>query len=106
MTNLWLLESPDNIIEGETITYSIEWLGASAVSGTTCKVYFNNADVTSTVMPSGSFSQSGTVSTLKPLAAQTGHGGGIYVVVPQATVDGNTELRKFELRVLSAKAEQ
>lgn len=103
---LWLVESPLDMLEGETITYSVLWEGATTVASTSATVYRNGADVTSTVMSAGSHTQSGNVSTLKPLVAQSNHGGSKYIVAVQATVDGNTELRKFEILVIKPDEEQ
>ncbi len=106
MTSVWLLESPIPVIEGESLFYNVTWLGASAVSSPNATVYFNGTDVTSAAMPSGSHSVSGNVMTLKALSVLAAYAGGELVVVPQATVDGNTELRKFMLSVLKASDKQ
>jgi len=59
----------------ETIVYTIDTGGvAGSPTVGTVKVYDesdNDTDVTSTVMPSGSHSNSGDVITLKPLTALT-----------------------------------
>ncbi len=105
MSNLWLNESPMTMIEGETVTFSVTWLGATDVSSPGATVYKNGADVTSTVMPSGAHSASGNVQALKPMAAGSNDGGNAYVVVVQAAVDGNTERRKLLVKVLKASEE-
>ena len=104
--SLWIVESPIEMVEGETITYSIEWLGTSSLSSPTATVKFNSQDVTSTVMPSGSHSVSSNIQTLKPITAATAHVRGSYIVTIQCTVDGNTEIRLLEIRVLSTEDKQ
>ena len=106
MTDVWLLESPIVAIEGESLVFNVTMLGASSVSSPTAFVYFNGTDVTSAAMPSGSHSVSGNVITLKALSVLAAYAGGELVVVPQATVDGNTELRKFMVSVLRASDTQ
>jgi hypothetical protein len=54
---------------------------------------------------SGSDSVSGTVVTLKTITAQGGDGGSNYVVAVTANVDGNTEIRKFIIRVVRPEDE-
>ena len=105
-SDLWLLESPMEIIAGESVTFSVEWLGATTLASPTAYVYFNNTDVTSSIMASGSHSVSGNIQTLKAITARTTEQGGSYVITIECTVDGNTERRKFELRVLSASERQ
>jgi hypothetical protein len=101
---LWLTESPLEIIEGEVIVYEVEWEDADTVTGTTAKVFYNDDDVTSDVMITGAFAQSGNVSTLKGITALAAHENGSYVVSVQAAVDGNTEKRKLLLDVLDEAA--
>ena len=96
----WVVEEVEPAVEGATITYSITWLGASSISSPSSKVYMNGTDITSTVQPSGSASVSGNVQTLKPIAFQAGHGGNHYVVTCTCTVDGNTDIAKFKVKVL------
>ena len=97
---LWLKEDPLEMIEGEVVTFSVTFEGITACSSPTAKVYRNETDVTSTAMATGSHSASGNVVTLKPLTAGTSDGGEIYVVVVQATADGNTEKRKVRVYIL------
>jgi len=100
MSEIWVVEKDQTMIEGEAITFSVDFIGASVVASPSSKVYKNGADVSVTVQ-SGSDSASGSVVTLKTITAQADDGGSVYVVVVQATVDGNTEKRKFLIRVVA-----
>ena len=93
------------IIVGETLTFAHQWLEASSVSSVSAKVYFRGSDVSSTVMPSGSNSVSGIVQTAKPLVASANHAGGNYVLEFTATVDGNVEIRKYQLACIASGKE-
>jgi hypothetical protein len=84
--SLFLEESPIYQGAGATVPYSVTFPFATTVAAGTIAVYKNGADVTSTVMPSGSHSASGNVLTLKPLTALTG--GETYLISIAATVDG------------------
>jgi len=106
MSRIWVKNSPITMVEGETITFSVRWLGATSVSSTTATVYRRNSDYTSTAMPSGSTSESGSISTLKPLVAASGDGGTSYILAISATVDGNTEIRKCEVVIQKANKTQ
>lgn len=101
----WVVETPEPVVEGSTITYSILWQGATSLSSATAYVYMNGSDITSTVMPSGSHTSSNNIQTLKPLAFQDGHGGNTYVVIAECVVDGNTDRVKFKIPVLRASEE-
>ena len=105
MTEILLIESPIAMIEGEIITYSLTWQGASSLSSPTAVVYKDKTDISSTAMASGSHSVSGNVQTLKPLTAITTDGGKIYVVVIKCTVDGNNEARKLIVKIIKDEAE-
>lgn len=105
-SELWVIESPVDMISGETITFSVTFQGATSVTSPSATVYLNGTDYTSTAMPSGSHTASGNVATLKPLVAGANDGGEKYVVAVSATVDGNTELRKLMVNILKASDEQ
>jgi hypothetical protein len=96
---IWLIEREQVMLEGEAITFSVTFLGATTVASPTSTVYKNGSDVSGTVQ-SGSDSVSANTVTLKTITAQVDDGGSVYVVVVQATVDGNTEKRKFLIRVV------
>lgn len=100
-----VVEEVEPVVEGATITYSLTWLGGSSLSSPSSTVYMNGTDITSTVQPSGSASVSGNVQTLKPIAFQSGHGGNYYVVNCTCTVDGNTDVAKFKVKVLRPSEE-
>ncbi|KKK59940.1 hypothetical protein LCGC14_3029340 [marine sediment metagenome] len=101
-----IIESPVYMIEGETITWSITWLGVSSLASPTAVVYKDGTDVSSTVMASGSHLVSGNVQTLKPVVAGSTDGGKRYTVIIEAVVDsGNTERRKLMVIIIKASAE-
>ncbi|MEJ2759845.1 MAG: hypothetical protein P8046_15315 [Anaerolineales bacterium] len=104
MSEIWVVEKDQTMIEGESITFSVDFINASVVASPASKVYKNEADVSGTVQ-SGSDSASGSVVTLKTITAQADDGGSVYVVVVQASVDGNTEKRKFLIRVVAPEEE-
>ena len=101
----WVVEEVEPVVAGSTITYSISWQGASTLASPGATVYMNGTDITSTVMPSGSHSSSGNVQTLKPLAFQATHGDNYYVVAASCTVDGNSEIVKFKVKVVRPSEE-
>jgi len=98
--DIWVVEREQEMVEGEAITYSVKFLGATVVAAPASKVYKNGVDYSSTVQ-SGSDSVSGSTVTLKTITAQANDGGSVYVVVVQATVDGNIEKRKFIIRIVN-----
>ena len=105
MANLMIVESPVDQIEGETITRTVEWQGSSSVTAAQSVVYLDGDVYTSTAIPSGTSTDSGTVQTLEPLFTAAGDGGKKYVQIITATVDGNTEKRKLIINVIDASSE-
>ncbi|MCH7662564.1 MAG: hypothetical protein IH859_01675 [Chloroflexi bacterium] len=103
--DILVIESPISMIEGETISYSLTWQGASSLASPAALVYKDGADITSTAMPSGSHAVSGNVQTLKPLLAGGSDGRKKYVVIIECSVDGNTERRKLVVNIAKASAE-
>lgn len=98
MTNKGFVESREgHIIVGESVVYAHKWLEADSVTSPSAAVYFKGVDVTTTVMPAGTNSVSGNIQIAKPLVANSSHAGGKYVLEFTATVDGNTEIRKYQL---------
>ena len=93
------------IIVGESIVFSHKWLEATTVATVSSKVYFKKTDVTSVVMPAGSNSVSGTIQTCPALVANAAHAGGNYVIEFKATVDGNIEIRKYQLACIATGKE-
>jgi len=100
----WVLEGPKVMREGETVTYSINWNGATTIATPGAVVYKNSSDVSAAVMPSGSHSVSGTMQTLKPVTIPAGYGGSTIVVEAFCTVDGNTEKRGLQIKCLKPGA--
>ncbi|MDH3943705.1 MAG: hypothetical protein OEV06_06420 [Anaerolineae bacterium] len=105
MNEIMLIESPVQMMTGETITYSVTWLGASNLSSPNALVYRRGTDISATAMPSGAHAVSGNVQTLKPLTAGSNDGGKKYVVVIECVVDGNTERRKLIVDIVKSQAE-
>jgi hypothetical protein len=101
---IWVIEKDQVMVEGEAISYSIDFIGAATVGSPSSKVYKNGSDYSDTVL-SGSDSVSGSAVTIKTITAQTGDGGSVYVVALTATVDGNIEIRKFIIRIVGADEE-
>ncbi|MDH5508405.1 MAG: hypothetical protein OEZ02_14380 [Anaerolineae bacterium] len=99
-----IIESPLEMVEGETISYSITWQGADSVSEPTAVIYKGGEDITATAMP-GTHTVSGNIQSLPALTCGTADGGLVYVVVVQALVDGNTERRKFNIKIVKDEAE-
>ncbi|MCB2178543.1 hypothetical protein KQH61_03920 [bacterium] len=103
MSEIWVVEKDQTMIEGEALTFSVDFIGASVVTSPTSKIYKNGADYSGTVQSSVD-SANGSVVTLKTITAQANDGGSVYVVVVQANVDGNVEKRKFLIRVVAPGA--
>lgn len=102
--DIWVIERDQVMMEGEKITWAIRYIDADAISVPSSKVYKNGNDYSSTVQ-TGSDTVSGTVQYLKTIEAQANDGGSVYVVVASATVDGNTEKRKFLIRIVDPSDE-
>lgn len=89
--DLQALESPVYAIETDSVTFSCNfWTTVSSVTAVTC--YVNKQDKTSTLMPSGSHSASGSVVTLKALAisALTGAGGKRIIINVKVVINSDT----------------
>ncbi len=103
---IWLIESPVTMVEGEQIAFSVDWQGAARVSDPEASVYKNEIDVTTQCMDAGDEHViNGNVLTLKKLRARSTDGGASYVVVVEADVDNNLERRKLLIRIVRAGAE-
>jgi hypothetical protein len=106
MSDIWLIESPVSMVEGEVIAFSVDWLGASKVESPSAAVYKDGADITDSVMVSGdSHVVSNNVVTYKKITAGSSDGGSSYVAAFEANVDNNTEVRKLLIRVVKASGE-
>ena len=99
---VFAIESPLHAVEGSTLTLTCTYWGA--VTSPTAAVYRNGTAVTSTVMPSGSHTASGSVATLKPLTALVG--GAKYVIAVTGTVSGDVWIKKIEMTVGRDEDEQ
>ena len=99
---IWAIESPLEILEGSSVTLSCTFWGT--VTSPDAAVTRNRQTVTSTVMPSGSHTASGSVATLKPLTALVG--GARYVITITGTVAGDTWKKKVEIKCGKAVDEQ
>jgi len=102
--DIWVIERDQVMVEGESITFSVQFIGATTVSSPDTKCYKNGSDYSGTAL-SGSSSASGDTVTCETVTAQPGDGGSVYVVTVSALVDGNTEMRKFLVRVVSPEDE-
>ena len=89
----FVVESPLRVIEGSTVTLACTFWGA--VTSPSATVYLRRANVTTTVMPTGSHTASGSVATLKPLTALVG--GSRYIVSVVGTVSGSIWVKKLEI---------
>jgi hypothetical protein len=104
MDTVWAIESPVTMVEGESRTFTVQFLGASSVSSPSVKAYHNKSDVTSTLFPTNTPTASGDTVTLSPLEGI--EGGETYVIVVTATVDSNTEIGKFQIVAVEPYEEQ
>lgn len=92
------------MVEGEELTFSVQFLGATMVASPETKCYKNGSDYSSTAL-SGSDSVSGDTVTCKKVTAQANDGGSVYVISVKATLDGNVEMRKFLIRIVGPEDE-
>ena len=98
---IWVIDSPIAMIEGESIVFAVEFIGATTVEVPSSEVYKNGAAYSDQVQISGDRHQiSGRSVVLKKITAKAGDGGATYIVVVSATVDGNDEKRKLKIRVV------
>jgi hypothetical protein len=91
------------MVEGEVITFSVQFIGATTVSSPQTKCYKNGSEYAAAL--TGSDSVVGDTVTCKTVTAQTGDSGSVYVIRVKAVVDGNTEIRKFLIRITSPDEE-
>lgn len=103
---VWLIESPLTMIEGEQIAFSVDWQGATRLSDAEASVFKNGVDISAQTMDAGDEHViNGNVLTLKKLRARDTDGGARYVLVVEADVDGNRERRKLLIYIARAGAE-
>ena len=101
--DLFLIESPITMIEGETIKYSVEWLGATKLENPALAIYLNGKDISNKVLLGfDDFEIAGSVVTLKKITTGQNDGGLEYVVLIQCTVDKNIERRKLMIEVVES----
>lgn len=101
--DVWVIERDQVMVEGETLTFSVQFIGATTVVSPETKCYKNGAEYAAAL--SGSDSASGDAVTCKTVTAQAHDGGAVYVMRVKALVDGNTEVRKFLIRITSPEDE-
>jgi hypothetical protein len=104
MSDIWVIEKDQGMVEGETLMFSVQFIGATTVKSPETKCYRNGADYSSAAL-SGSDSASGDTVTCQMVTAQANDGGSVYVMRVKAVVDGNTENRKFLIRVVGSDTE-
>ncbi|MBN2045437.1 MAG: hypothetical protein JW757_10490 [Anaerolineales bacterium] len=102
--DIWVVEKDQVMVEGEALTFSVQFIGATTVASPDTKCYKNGTDYSSTAL-SGSSSASGDTVTCETVTAQANDAGTVYVMVVSATVDGNTEIRKFLIRIVGPEDE-
>jgi len=95
----WVVEKDQVMVEGEELTFSVQFLGATTVTSPETKCYRNGSDYSATAL-SGSDTVSGDTVTCKEVTAQANDAGSVYVMCVKATVDGNVEMRKFLVRIV------
>lgn len=100
MTSI-LRDSPIELIEGAKRTYVLQYPWADTVTSPSVAAYKGTTLYTSTAFPTGAASASGTNVTLPELVVTDGDGGKKYSIVVTATVDGDTDVRKFVVNVIT-----
>lgn len=103
--SVWLIQSPQTVVEGTSITYTITFPFAAACSASAAKSYKGTTDTTTVNFPSGSDAQADNTCTLKPLTAMVG--GETYVITITVTLDGQaTQIWKHEVNCQKAEDAQ
>ena len=97
--DVWVIEKDQTMVEEEALTFSVQFLGATTVASPETKCYKNGSDYSATAL-SGSDSASGDTVTCKTVTAQADDAGSVYVIAVKVLVDGNTEMRKFLIRIV------
>ena len=106
MNENWLIESPVTMVEGEAITFSVDWLGAAKIENPQVTIFKNGQDITSVAMGGeDDYIVSNNVVTLKKITAGCNDGGASYVAAIRCTVDNNTEIRKLLIYIVKANSE-
>ena len=89
---IWLDESPQYMIEGETTPFVITYRGVTTVSSPTNTLYLDGSDVSSTSL-SGSTTASGNVVATRSITAVAGPNR--YILAVAATADAQTQINKL-----------
>ena len=90
---IWMTESPFRTCEGEILSFSVTFSGASSVTSPAMAVYSKSTDKTTTLVPSNAPTASGNIVSLSPIQIPASPDKE-YVLCVTAVVDGNTEIRK------------
>lgn len=92
--DVWVRESPIDVVEGETKYYEMEWEFGTILTSPTAAIFRNGRDVTATMM-NGSCSMNGRVQALPPISGFKASN--VYIVAIKCVVDGETLVRKMQL---------
>lgn len=91
-------------VAGSTLYITCVFLDADTCSSTSATVWVGNENVTATLMPSGTVTETDNTATLKPITAMTG--GYTYTVEVTTTLDGvGVTVKKFNIVVSASGAE-
>lgn len=94
--DVWLVDSPQTVVEGTSITYTITFPFATTCSASTAKCYKGTSDTTATNLPTGSDTQADNTCTLGPLGSMVG--GEAYVIAITVTLDSQaSQIWKHEV---------
>ena len=96
--------SPIIMIEGDVITFSVKYTGASSAAASAITCYKGETDISSTAF-AGSTSESGDTVTWKALTAGASDGGEVYIVASKCTVDTNTLTVKTYIKIVPDESE-
>ena len=67
--DIWVIEKDQTMVEGEALTFSVQFLGATTLASPETKCYRNGSDYSATAL-SGSDAVSGDTVTCKTVTAQ------------------------------------
>ena len=95
MSDIVVIEGPQDGIVDEELAYTVTWVGASALATPLTKLYLNNT--LSTGALSGSEATSGIVQTLRVFTVPSGWGGKEPVLEAECTVDGANKIVKIPI---------
>ena len=104
---IFIIESPISLTEGDQPAYTIIFSGATTLSGATVEIFKNGSGsniATSLSMTVGSFAYG--VGSLDTPVFRNFVGGNKYVATITVTVDNIVEVRKIQFDVQKAKSLQ